>query len=90
MEKEILEKAAICLYLFHGGALLQIWFIFRGSMSLGGAYPLPLMSKGENEAEVCQVAIKSKGGDCWHYVFWYDCMLQMLYLMATPVVKLSV
>ena len=26
------------------------------------------MSKGENEAEVCEVAIKSKGGDCWHYV----------------------
>ena len=35
--------------------------IHRGSMSLGGAYPLPLMSKGENEAEVCEVAIKSKG-----------------------------
>jgi hypothetical protein len=28
---------------------------------------LPLMSKGENEAEDVEVAIKSKGGDCWHY-----------------------
>jgi len=26
--------------------------------------PLPLMSKGESEMVV---AIKSKGGDCWHY-----------------------
>jgi len=26
--------------------------------------PLPLMSKGESEMAV---AIKSKGGDCWHY-----------------------
>jgi hypothetical protein len=26
-----------------------------------------LMSKGENEDEACEVAIKSKGGDCWHY-----------------------
>ena len=25
------------------------------------------MSKGENVAEVFEVAIKSKGGDCWHY-----------------------
>ena len=25
------------------------------------------MSKGENEAEDFEVAIKSKGGDCWHY-----------------------
>eukprot|EP00253_Pinus_taeda_P027913 PITA_27913 len=29
--------------------------------------PLPLMSKGENEFEYWKVAIKSKGGDCWHY-----------------------
>ena len=42
---------------------LQIW----RSMSVGGAYPLPLMSKGENEAEDYEVSIKSKGGDCWHY-----------------------
>ena len=27
--------------------------------------PLPLMSKGESDLVV--VAIKSKGGDCWHY-----------------------
>ena len=40
-----LNIAAICLYLFHGhlwclvdyGSSLQIWFIFRGSMFLGGA-----------------------------------------------------
>ena len=42
------------------------------------------MSKGENEAEDFEVAIKSKGGDCWHYVSsvvldgnslrgWYRC-----------------
>ena len=35
------------------GYLLQIW----RSMSLGGAYPLPLMSKGENEAEACKVEV---------------------------------
>ena len=27
---------------------------------------MPLISKGENEAEDFEVAIKSKGGDCWH------------------------
>ena len=70
MEKEILEIAAICLYLFHGG----LWFFvadlvhIQGEHVLRGSIPLlPLMSKGENEAEVCEVAIKSKGGDCWHY-----------------------
>ena len=46
------------------GSSLQIWFIFRGSMILGGAYPFALDVKG---GEVCEVAIKSKGGDCWHY-----------------------
>ena len=25
------------------------------------------MSKGENDVEDLEVAIKSKGGDCWHY-----------------------
>ena len=34
----------------------------RGSINL-----LPLMSKGENDVEDLEVAIKSKGGDCWHY-----------------------
>ena len=48
------------------------------------------MSKGENEAEDCKIAIKSKGGDCWHYVLWYGYMLQMLYLMATPMTRLSI
>jgi hypothetical protein len=49
VQKEIMEAglniAAICLYLFLGhswclvdyGSSLQIWFIFRGSMFLGGA-----------------------------------------------------
>jgi len=29
--------------------------------------PFLMMSKGENEFEDLGVAIKSKGGDCWHY-----------------------
>ena len=29
--------------------------------------PLPLMKKGENDSKDLGVAIKSKGGDCWHY-----------------------
>ena len=29
--------------------------------------PFPLMSKGENDVEDFEVAIKSEGGDCWHY-----------------------
>ena len=49
VQKEIMDAglniAAICLYLFHGhlwclvdyGSSLQIWFIVRGSMFLGGA-----------------------------------------------------
>jgi len=45
------------------------------------------MSKGENKAEDFEVAIKSKGGDCWHYV---SGMIMMLYLMATPLAWLSI
>ena len=75
-----LNMAAICLYLFHGrlwylvdyDSSLQIWSIVRGSIN-----PLPLMSKGENDIEDLEVAIKSKGGDCWHYdsglALWYRC-----------------
>ena len=29
--------------------------------------PLPLMTKGENDSKDLGVAIKSKGGDCWHF-----------------------
>jgi hypothetical protein len=74
MEKEILEIAAICLYLFHGGflVLVQIW----RSMSLGGAYPLPLMSKGENEAEDLRLPSSPKGEIV-------GIMIQVLSLMAT-------
>jgi len=36
-------------------------------MFSGEHNPLPLMTKGENEFENIEVAIKSKGGDCWHY-----------------------
>ena len=58
VQKEIMDAglniAAICLYLFHGhlwclvdyGASLQIWFIVRGSMFLGGASPFALDVKG--------------------------------------------
>ena len=63
MEKEILKKLQYVSISFMMDFWLQIW----RSMSIGGAYPLPLMSKGENEAEDYVVAIKSKGGDCWHY-----------------------
>ena len=38
-----------------------------GACSQGEHHPLPLMSKGENDVEDLEVAIKSKGGDCWHY-----------------------
>ena len=48
--------------------MMDFWLQIWRSMNIGGAYPLPLMSKGENdEAEDYVVAIKSKGGDCWHY-----------------------
>ena len=80
VQKEILEVAAICL--FHGG----LWFFIADLVHIQGEHnPLPLMSKGENEAEDFEVAIKSKGGDCWHYgsdmIICFKCML---YLMATP------
>jgi hypothetical protein len=46
-----------------------LWFFFADLVHIQGEHnPLPLMSKGENVAEVFEVAIKSKGGDCWHYV----------------------
>jgi len=39
--------------------------------------PFPLMTKGENDFEDLGVAIKSKGGDCWHYdsglAIWHRC-----------------
>jgi len=35
--------------------------------SQGENNPLPLMTKGENDFEDLRVAIKSKGGYCWHY-----------------------
>ena len=39
--------------------------------------PLPLMTKGENDFEDLGVAIKSKGGDCWHcgtdLELWHRC-----------------
>jgi len=35
--------------------------------SQGEHNPLPLMTKGENDFEDFGVAIKFKGGDCWHY-----------------------
>jgi len=39
--------------------------------------PLHLMRKGENDFEWLGVAIKSKGGDCWHYyigwALWHRC-----------------
>ena len=48
-----------------------------GASSQGEYNPLPLMSKGENVVEDFEVAIKSKGGDCWHYdsslALWYRC-----------------
>ena len=37
--------------------------------SQGEHNPLPLISKGENEFKDIGIAIKSKGGDCWHYDF---------------------
>ena len=40
-----------------------LWFIFRGSMLLGGAYPFALDVKGGEWAEDFEVAIKSKGGE---------------------------
>jgi len=45
--------------------------------SQGEHNPLPLISKGENDFEDLGVAIKSKGGDCWHYdsslPLWHRC-----------------
>ena len=69
---KLLQYVSISFMVDYGSSL-QIWFIFRRSMILGGAYPLPLMSKRENEAEDYEVAIKSKGGDCWHYGSWFRC-----------------
>ena len=64
VQEEILEVAAICLYLFHGG----LWFFIADLVHLQGEHKhFPLMSKGENVAKVFEVSIKSKGGDCWHY-----------------------
>ena len=41
----------------------------------GERNPLPLMTKGENDFEDLGVAMKSKGGDCWHFgtgvALWY-------------------
>ena len=43
----------------------------------GELNPFPLMTKGENDFEWLGVAIKSKGGDCWHYdtglALWHTC-----------------
>ena len=60
-----------------------------GACSQGEHNPLPLMSKGENEAEDFEVAISPKGEivGIMFLVYWY--MLHMLYLMATPMAWLS-
>ena len=43
-------------------------FFFTDLVHIQGEHnPLPLMSKEENELKIFEVAIKSKGGDCWHY-----------------------
>jgi len=45
--------------------------------SQGELHPFPLMKKGENDFEDLGVAIKSKGGDRWHYelglALWHRC-----------------
>ena len=67
---------------------LQILPIYQGELgqhsraeisacTQGEHNPFPLMSKGENDFESLGVAIKSKGGDCWHYdrglALWHRC-----------------
>jgi len=56
------------------------WQHIRAEISTctqGEHNPLHLMTKGENDFEWLVVAIKSKGGDCWHYdtglALWHRC-----------------
>ena len=58
VQKEILEVAAICLYLFHGG----LWFFVANLVHIQGEHnPLPLMSKGDNEVEALRLPSSPKG-----------------------------
>jgi len=59
----------------HDQAEQRFKHVLRGSIT-----PFPLMSKGENDVEDLEdleIAIKSKGGDCWHYdsglALWHRC-----------------
>jgi len=73
-------EGIICLYLLHDPVYNQEEQVLRGRYSQEEQvwttecisrkayvliHPLPLMSKGESDFGV--VAIKSKGGDFWHY-----------------------
>ena len=49
------------------GSMIQHSQAEVSACTQGEHRPLPLMTKGENDSKELEVAIKSKGGDCWHF-----------------------